>query len=120
VFFDNVGGKTLEAGIGQMADFGRIVLCGAISGYNEAAPAPGPNNLMLLISRRIRMQGFIMIDYIDRVAEAIDALTGWVMNGDIVWREDIQEGFENIPATLQRLFDGRNVGKQLLKLADPD
>jgi NADPH-dependent curcumin reductase CurA len=120
VFFDNVGGNTLEAGIGQMADFGRIVLCGAISGYNEAAPAPGPNNLMLLITRRIRMQGFIMIDYIDRVAEAIDALTGWVMNGEIVWREDIQEGFENIPATLQRLFDGRNVGKQLLKLADPD
>jgi hypothetical protein len=119
MFFDNVGGDTLEAGIGQMADFGRIVLCGAISGYNASTPAPGPHNLMLLISRRIRMQGFIVIDYLDRAAEAIDALTSWVMSGEIVWREDMQEGFENIPATLQRLFDGSNVGKQLLKLADP-
>jgi NADPH-dependent curcumin reductase len=119
VFFDNVGGATLEAGIGQMADFGRIVLCGAISGYNDATPKPGPDNLMLLTSRRIRMQGFIVIDYLDRAGEAINALTDWVLNGEIAWREDIQEGFENIPATLQRLFNGSNVGKQLLKLADP-
>lgn len=120
VFFDNVGGTTLEAGIGQMADFGRIVLCGAISGYNAATPEPGPHNLMLLISRRIRMQGFIVIDYLDRAGEAVDALTAWVMDGEIAWREDIQQGFENIPATLLRLFNGSNIGKQLLKLADPD
>lgn len=119
VFFDNVGGTTLEAGIAQMANFGRIVLCGAISGYNDAAPKPGPRNLMLLVTRRVRMQGFIVIDYLGRVGEAIDALTGWVLGGDIAWREDIQQGFDNIPATLQRLFDGSNVGKQLLKLADP-
>ena len=120
VFFDNVGGDTLETGIGHMADFGRIVLCGAISGYNDEQARPGPNNLMLLTTRRIRMQGFIVIDYLDRASEAIDALTSWVMAGEIAWREDIQEGFENIPATLQRLFDGRNRGKQLLKLADPE
>jgi NADPH-dependent curcumin reductase CurA len=119
VFFDNVGGDTLEAAIAHMADFGRIVLCGAISGYNDATPAPGPHNLMLLISRRIRMEGFIVIDYLDRVGEAIDALTGWVLGGEIAWREDMQEGFDNIPTTLQRLFTGSNVGKQLLKLADP-
>ncbi|GAB5450028.1 MAG: NADP-dependent oxidoreductase [Halioglobus sp.] len=119
VFFDNVGGDTLETALNQMAEFSRIVVCGAISGYNDEQPKPGPNNLMLLATRRIRMQGFIVIDFLDRAAEAIDALTGWVMNGEIVWREDIQEGFENIPATLQRLFDGRNQGKQLLKLADP-
>lgn len=120
VFFDNVGGATLEAAIGQMADYGRLVLCGAIASYNDKTPKPGPHNLMLLITRRLRMQGFIVLDYLDRFAEAIDDLTQWVMAGDIAWREDIQEGFENIPRTLQRLFTGENVGKQLLHLADPE
>jgi len=119
VFFDNVGGDILEAGIAQMADFGRIVLCGAISSYNDVSAKPGPHNLMLLVSRRLRMQGFIVLDYLDRADEAIAALTAWVLAGEIAWREDIQEGFDNIPSTLQRLFDGRNSGKQLLKLADP-
>jgi NADPH-dependent curcumin reductase CurA len=120
VFFDNVGGATLEAGITHMADFGRIVLCGAISAYNDAEAKPGPRNLMVLVARRVRMQGFIVLDYLDRAGEAIAAMTEWVMAGDITWREDIQEGFENIPTTLQRLFSGANVGKQLLKLADPE
>jgi len=119
IFFDNVGGDTLEAAIGQMADFGRIVLCGAIASYNDTSPRPGPHNLMLLVTRRLRMQGFIVLDYLGRFEEAIDALSKWVLAGEIAWREDIQEGFENIPATLQRLFNGSNVGKQLLKLADP-
>ena len=119
VFFDNVGGDTLETAISHMADFGRIVLCGAISQYNNEQPAPGPNNLMILVSRRIRMQGFIVLDYLDRADEAFAEVGAWVMDGKIAWREDLQEGFNNIPATLQRLFDGRNQGKQLLKLADP-
>lgn len=120
IFFDNVGGQTLEAAIGQMADFGRIVLCGAIASYNDTEPRPGPHNLMLLVTRRLRMQGFIVLDYLGRMNEAVDALTTWVMAGEIAWREDIQQGFENIPSTLQRLFTGDNVGKQLLKLADPE
>jgi NADPH-dependent curcumin reductase CurA len=120
LFFDNVGGTTLETAIGHMADFGRIVLCGAISGYNDETPRPGPKNLMLLVTRRIRMQGFIVIDYLARASEAFADLAQWVAAGELAWREDIQEGFENIPATLQRLFDGRNSGKQLLKLADPE
>jgi len=120
VFFDNVGGDTLEAAITHMADYGRIALCGAISQYNEAEPQPGPKNLMILVARRVRMEGFIVLDFLDRADEAIQDLTEWVMAGEIAWREDIQEGFENIPTTLLRLFDGRNQGKQLLKLADPD
>lgn len=120
VFFDNIGGETLEAGIAHMADFGRIALCGGISGYNDETPAPGPHNMMTLVTRRIRMQGFIVLDFLDRAEEAIAQLAEWVMAGEIAWREDVQEGFENIPATFQRLFDGRNVGKQLLKLADPE
>lgn len=120
VFFDNVGGQTLEVAISQMANFGRIALCGAIASYNDASPKPGPHNMMLLVTRRLRMQGFIVLDYMGRFNEAIEALTQWVMAGEIAWREDIQEGFENIPTTLQRLFTGSNVGKQLLKLADPE
>ena len=119
VFFDNVGGDTLEAVIDRMADFGRIVLCGAISQYNAESPAPGPSNLMVLVARRIRMEGFIVLDYLDRAEEAFTELGAWIMEGKIAWREDEQEGFDNIPATLQRLYDGRNQGKQLLKLADP-
>ena len=119
IFFDNVGGDTLETAIDRMADFGRIVLCGAISQYNAESPAAGPQNLMVLVARRIRMEGFIVLDYLDRAEEAFGELGAWVMDGKIAWREDIQEGFENIPATLQRLYDGRNQGKQLLKLADP-
>ncbi|MFT4518588.1 MAG: NADPH-dependent curcumin reductase CurA [Halioglobus sp.] len=120
VFFDNVGGDTLEAAITHMNDFGRIALCGAISGYNDDTAKAGPNNLMILVARRIRMQGFIMLDYLPRANEAIEALTEWVMAGDIAWREDIQEGFDNIPATFLRLFQGKNEGKQLLQLADPE
>ncbi len=119
VFFDNVGGDILEAGIEHIADFGRIVLCGQISGYNDAEPRPGPNNLMHLVARRVRMQGFIVMDYLDRLDEAMTDLMTWLGEGKLAWREDIQEGFENIPATLLRLYDGRNRGKQLLKLADP-
>lgn len=116
VFFDNVGGNILEAAIGEMANFGRIALCGGISGYNDAVPGAGPSNLMILVQRRIRMQGFIVIDYMERFGDAYAELAEWVAAGKIAWREDVQEGFENIPATLQRLFRGTNQGKQLLRL----
>ncbi len=119
LFFDNVGGDILEAAIEQMADHGSIVLCGAIAGYNASEPNPGPRNMMNLIARRIRMQGFIMLDYLHRIEEFQTEFGTWVLEGKIKTREDIQEGFENIPATLNRLFEGRNQGKQLLKLADP-
>ncbi len=119
VFFDNVGGDILEAAIEHIADFGRIVLCGMISGYNDAEAQPGPRNLMYLVARRVRMEGFIVMDYLDRLDAAMADLMTWVGEGRLAWREDVQEGFENIPATLLRLYDGRNRGKQLLKLADP-
>lgn len=118
VFFDNVGGATLEAAIEQIAEHGRIALCGAISTYNDAEPQPGPRNLMNLILRRVRMQGFITVDYLDRMGEAQAALMEWVFGGKIKYREDIQYGFENIPKTFLRLFSGDNQGKQLLQIAD--
>jgi NADPH-dependent curcumin reductase len=116
VFFDNVGGSTLEAAIEQMADHGRIALCGGIAGYNDEEPTEGPKNLMILVQRRIKMQGFIVIDYMDRFEAAMADIAEWVMAGEIAWREDIQSGFENIPTTLQRLFTGANIGKQMLEL----
>ena len=119
IFFDNVGGEVLEAAIEHMAEKGRIVLCGQIANYNNQKPQPGPSNLMQVITRRVRMEGFIMIDFIDRIDEAMNDLITWVMEGKIVYREDIQEGFEHIPATFLRLFSGKNTGKQLLKLAEP-
>lgn len=120
VFYDNVGGSTLQAGIEHMAERGRIVLCGQISSYNDNEPQPGPNNMMKLVENRIRMEGFIMMDFMDRVDEAMNDLVSWVMAGKIRYREDIQQGFDNIPTTFLRLFTGKNTGKQLLKLADPD
>lgn len=119
VFFDNVGGAILEAVITHIAEHGRIVLCGAISSYNNDQPEPGPRNLMNLVTRRVRMEGFVMIDYMDRIAQAAAELSQWVFSGQIRYRNDIQEGFDNIPKTFLRLFNGANQGKQMLKLADP-
>lgn len=120
IFFDNVGGDILEAGIEHIAEKGRIVLCGQIAGYNNDQPQPGPKNLMHIITRRVRMEGFIMIDFIDQLEAAMNDLVTWVMEGKITYREDIQQGFENIPTTFLRLFSGQNTGKQLLKLAEPE
>lgn len=116
VYFDNVGGAILEAVIDHIADFGRIALCGAISTYNDATPAAGPRNMFNLITRRVRMQGFITFDFQSRYAEAEADLKKWIESGEIALMTDIQSGFENIPATLLRLFRGENQGKQLLAL----
>ena len=97
----------------------RVVLCGGISAYNATEPQPGPVNLMNLVIMRARMEGFIVIDYMDRSHIAVPELLGWINSGEILHQEDVQEGFENIPDTLNRLFTGRNLGKQLLKIADP-
>jgi len=116
LFFDNVGGDILEAAIGRMAFHGRIVLCGSISGYNDAEPAPGPRNLSRMISYRISMQGFILLDHLDQVPQASAELRDWLAAGTLRYRTDIQHGFEAIPATFLRLFSGANKGKQLLRL----
>ncbi|RZO18782.1 MAG: NADP-dependent oxidoreductase [SAR92 clade bacterium] len=119
VFFDNVSGPILEAALEHLNLHSRVVMCGGISNYNNIEPAAGPNNLSNLVTNRGRMQGFIILDYLPRAMEAIEALMGWVASGDIIYQVDMQEGFENIPRTLQRLYTGKNLGKQLLKIADP-
>jgi NADPH-dependent curcumin reductase CurA len=119
IFFDNVGGSILEAALDHLNLYSRVVMCGGIASYNGKEPTAGPANLMNLVTNRGRMQGFIVLDYFPRALEAIDALTAWVEAGDIIYQVDVQEGFDNIPMTLLRLYTGQNVGKQLLKIADP-
>jgi len=116
IFFDNVGGPILEAALDHINLRSRVVLCGGISGYNATEPVPGPSNLMNLVTNRSRMEGFIILDYLPRAAEAIPDLIAWVASGALKYQIDLQEGFENIPSTLQRLYTGQNVGKQLLKI----
>jgi NADPH-dependent curcumin reductase len=118
VYFENVGGAILEAVLDNIAMHARLVMCGMIAGYNEEQP--GPSNLFQLIPFRGTMQGFILFDYADRMAEGAAALAGWLQEGKLRFRTDVQEGFDNIPRTFFRLFTGENQGKQLLKLSASD
>lgn len=119
IYFDNVGGPTLEAALDNIAMKGRVVLCGAIStGYDMSSPPPGPRNYMQLVIKRARMEGFIIIDYMSRYPEAIAEMAGWVAEGKIVYEQQVAEGLENAPATLRGLFEGANLGKQLLRVRD--
>jgi len=116
VFFDNVGGPILEAALDHLALRARVVLCGSISGYNDTEPRPGPRNLFQLTVRRARMEGFIVLDHLDRFGEAALALAGWVAEGRIRHRVDVVDGLERAPEALNRLFDGTNTGKQLVRV----
>lgn len=118
VFFDNVGGETLDAVLERMALGARIVICGAVSGYNEFEGRPGIRNHHNLILQRGTMRGFLVFDYLDRARDAIGELATWVAEGKIKNRVDVVEGLENAPDALRRLFTGENLGKQLVKIAD--
>ena len=113
-----MGGAILDAALAQLAMKGRVVLCGAIANYNAIEPPPGPQNYLNLLLRRGRMAGFIVCDYAARYDEALSALSGWLAEGRLTERVDVQDGLENAPATLRRLFSGANQGKQLLRVAD--
>lgn len=119
VYFDNVGGDILEAALSGINDRARIVVCGMISQYNAIEPPPGPRNLGNLLIHRARMEGFIVLDYFLRASEAIDALGAWVSEGRLRYRVHVVEGLEEAPAALNYLFDGRNKGKLIIKLAEP-
>ena len=119
VYFDNVGGDLLDACLGRLAMKARVVLCGGISAYNATDPPPGPRNILMLIIRRARMEGFIILDYADRFGEAAEELAGWHRSGQLNDAQDIAEGLETAPAALRRLFECRNLGKQLIKVAEP-
>ncbi|MBK5921734.1 hypothetical protein CCR80_11895 [Rhodothalassium salexigens] len=118
LFFDNVGGDALDAGLGAIAHGARIVVCGGISGYTSTPR--GPRNYLNLILRRARMEGFIVLDHADLFPEAVRRLSRWVRDGRIVYNLDIVDGFEQTPDALGGLFTGANRGKRLVRVAaDP-
>jgi len=116
VYFENVGGAILEAVLAQINLGARISLCGLISQYNATEPPPGPRNLAMLIIRRARIQGFLVSDYMDRAQEAMMALGGWLLRGKIKYRVDVVEGLEQAPKAINKLFDGSNQGKLVVKV----
>jgi NADPH-dependent curcumin reductase CurA len=119
VYFDNVGGQILEAALARLARGARIVICGAVSQYNnpEGEGMRGPANYMALLVDRARMQGFVVFDYADRYAEAAAEMWGWMAEGKLKSREDIVEGLQTFPETLLKLFKGENMGKLVIKVA---
>lgn len=116
IYFDNVGGSTLEAALRRLANYARIVLCGAISVYNEATLPPGPRNYHALISKRGKMQGFLLYDYEKDFGEADESLGRWLKEGKLMAREHRIVGLRQAPDALKALFDGRNIGKVVVKV----
>ncbi len=117
VFFDNVGGVALNAALARIAPHARVVICGGISRYEQETLPPGPANYFNVVFRQARIEGFLLSGYEREYAVARRRITEWMRAGRILHKEDIQHGFDNIPATLLRLFSGKNFGKQLLRLA---
>ncbi|MEM1197424.1 MAG: NADP-dependent oxidoreductase [Pseudomonadota bacterium] len=116
VIFDNVGGTILDDMLANIATGARVVVCGGISRYETGGRPSGPGNYFNLIFRRASMAGFIVLDWAPEFPAIRKRLEGFVQEGKLTYQEDIQEGFENAPATLKRLFTGQNRGKQMLKL----
>ncbi|MFI8482645.1 NADP-dependent oxidoreductase [Pseudomonas sp. NPDC078700] len=116
VFFDNVGGDILDAALTRIAPKARIVICGAISQYNNKEAVKGPANYLSLLVNRARMEGFVVMDYASQFADAAKEMGGWMANGKLKSKEDIVDGLETFPETLLKLFSGENFGKLVLKV----
>ena len=116
VYFDNVGGEQLEAAISVLRDFGRIVACGAISRYNDTEATPGPRNMPMVVTKRLRIQGFIVRDHGDRLPEFRAEAAGWVADGRLRWRETVVQGLERMPEAFVGLLRGDNIGKMLVQV----
>jgi NADPH-dependent curcumin reductase CurA len=118
VNFENVGGDIFDAVLARMNLFGRVALCGLISGYNATKLPPGPKNVHAILTNRLKVQGFIVFDFIDKYPEALAALGGWYKEGKLKFREDIRGGgIQAFPETLGELYTGGNTGKLVLRVA---
>jgi hypothetical protein len=116
VYFDNVGGETLDACLFGMKEHGRIAACGAVSLY-DGAPPYGVHGTPMIISKRLTVRGFIVTDFFNQGARALADLEGWVSSGQLKVLEDIVDGFENLPAALVGLLAGQNVGKRMVRVS---
>jgi NADPH-dependent curcumin reductase len=114
--FENVGGKVLEAVWPLLNDFARVTICGLVAEYNDKPP-PGPE-LHSLLTRRISVRGFVILDYVARTQEYLDQMTPWVREGKIKYREHIVDGLENAPGAFIGMLNGKNFGKQIVRIAN--
>jgi hypothetical protein len=117
VYFDNVGGDILDAALANLAMHARIVICGAISQYNNTTPMKGPSNYLSLLVNRASMTGMVVLDYISRMGEARPIMAQWIKEGKLKTREHIVDGLNTFPETLLMLFSGQNEGKLIIKVA---
>ena len=119
IYYENVGGEHLEVALELMNSHGRMVMCGMISMYNSVEPPPGPRNLMYVVGKSLKMQGFIVTDFLDMVPQFFADMGSWVAAGKIKWQETVLEGIERAPDAFLGLFRGDNTGKMLVRLG-PD
>jgi len=118
VYFDNVGGEILDAALANLRMHARVVICGAISQYNNTGKTKGPSNYMSLLVNRANMKGMLVFDFKERYHEAIQQYSIWIKEGKLKGREDVYEGIENFHKTFLRLFSGEKLGKLVLKVID--
>jgi NADPH-dependent curcumin reductase CurA len=116
VYFDNVGGDHLEAAIGALHTHGRVAACGSVSRYNDVELAPGPRNMFMVVTKRLRIQGYIISDHYDRFPEFYERAREWVGDGRLRYRETVIEGIDNAAGAFLGLFRGENIGKMLVKV----
>ena len=117
IYFENVGGETLDAALTLMNNYGRIPVCGLISMYNDWE-TPGPKMFRNILMKRLTVKGFLVSDYLDRYAESLESLSEWMAKGKIQYKVDIVEGIENAPSAVNKLFTGENTGKLVIKVSD--
>jgi len=118
IYFDNVGGDILDTVLTRINRKARIIICGAISQYNNTTPVAGPKNYLSLLVNRARMEGMVVFDYADRYPQAIAEMAGYLREGRMHSREDVVRGLDTFPKTLLKLFNGENFGKLVLQVAD--
>ncbi|WP_182523329.1 NADP-dependent oxidoreductase [Nocardioides dongkuii] len=116
VYFDNVGGDHLEAAISAMGDFGRVAVCGMIADYNAETPQPGPRNMMMIVSKRLTIRGFIVTDHADAAGEFYERAGAWVAAGELAYRETYEDGLDRAVDAFLGVLSGANTGKMLVRL----
>ncbi len=118
IYFANVGGKILDAALGNLNLNARVIVCGLISQYNATDTVPGPSNFPNIVLKRATVKGFIVTDYFKRMNEAFKDFQTWYVSGKLQYREEIVKGLENTPKTFNKLFDGSNRGKLIIKVSE--
>jgi len=116
VYFENVGGKHLEAALMAAKPFARFALCGMISDYNATDAGSGVHGLIQAVGKQLRIEGFIVSSHFDQLPAFVKEMSGWIAEGKVKWKETVEEGIERAPDAFLKLFKGENMGKMLVKL----